>query len=127
MALKKLNKNKVTTPTKEERATMVNPVDERHQDIQKQAEENTTIIKKSSGVEEAIKNGTPNDYANRQKTNMVGLSKGITKNMDNYESLRIDCWISVQLKEGEDPTKVLDEISDTIDARLEYEVDKIVG
>ncbi len=128
MALKKISKNKITKDTKkvekEERANMVNPLDER-QALKKQAEENTTVVKKSSGIEETIKSGTPNDHSNKHKANVVGLAKGITKNMENYESFRADCWLSVQVEEGTDINKVLDELSDIIDDRLATEVEKV--
>lgn len=138
MALK-IKKNKATTPKKEvtkpvekketktTRATTIKQENPRKDALEKQIEENTQVTKKSNGVEEVLKEGTPNDHFNRHQANVVGLSKGITKNMDNYESLRVDCWVSVKVKEGEDPNAVLDVISDAIDDRLELEVNKVLG
>ncbi len=135
MALKKLTKNKPSVKkevsSKKRANTVEQPKTERNdaldKQIQNQLEENTNVVKKTSGVEETLKSGTPNDHFNKHKANIVGLSKGITKNMDNYESLRVDCWVSVQVKEGEDPEKILDILSDAIDKRLELEVEKVIG
>lgn len=56
----------------------------------------------------------------------VGFSKGYTINLGNYESARINCWVSKKVKDDE--RLVLDtmaEISSLIDEQLEYELDEL--
>ena len=71
-------------------------------DLKSKAKLNVNVTKKSSGNEEVLKKGNVVDIANKNVphgTSIVGMSKGITKNMDNYESLRIDVWIAVPTEE----------------------------
>lgn len=55
---------------------------------------------------------------------LVGLSKGITKNLGDFESARVDCWMSavVPLEEG---TEALDEMSELIDSVIDDELTAI--
>ena len=77
------------------------------------ARKNTTITKKVGREEPTvIKSGTPLDHSvkhdsyegtkfgmsNRPK---VGANIGCTLNMDNYESMRIDCWLTDDVQDGE--------------------------
>lgn len=57
---------------------------------------------------------------------IVGLSKGLTINLQNYESARVNCWISKVT--NDDEVSVMDtlvQISEMIDEQLQYEVDEI--
>lgn len=121
-----VKEEKKTTNKEQSRGRVVDQP-KRDEALDKQIEENTNVVKKSSGEETVLKSGTPNDHFNKHQANVVGLSKGITKNMDNYESLRVDCWVSVQVKPNEDPNAILNTISDAIDERLELEVSKVLG
>lgn len=56
----------------------------------------------------------------------VGLSKGLTVNLGNYESARVNCWISRTV--NEDEQTVMDnlvQISEMIDEQLQFEVDEL--
>lgn len=90
--------------------------------LKKKAKENTTVTKKSSGVEETIKKGTPLDHALKHDPKVrttIGMSKGVTKNMDNYESLRVDVWLSDEIRENETPEEAITRIESFIDKALE--------
>ena len=50
------------------------------------------------------------------------MSKGVTKNMDNYESLRVDVWLSDTVQEGETPESAAQRIESFIDATLEQAI-----
>lgn len=77
--------------------------------LKKEAEKNTSVSKKSSGTVTTIKEGVPLDHATKLEPaghakfgmKTLGASLGATLNMDNYESMRIDCWLSDEVQEGE--------------------------
>ena len=54
------------------------------------------------------------------ETIKVGLSKGVTLNLGNYESAKFDCWMEAEVLEKERDT-TLDLFSELIDNRLEQE------
>jgi hypothetical protein len=121
-------------------------VDFRKELLKQKVQKNTTITKKSSEEGEvSVKQGTPLDHRlkhhSQQKsagevkkalsdpvTNselpIVGVSLGVTRNMDNYESLRIDCWVTDCVKPGETKEQALDRLSDLVKVHLEKEASK---
>ena len=97
--------------------------------LKETAEENTTIKKgNNSKGYETIKNGVPLDHDTKQSVKKpysgkpVGMSKGITKNMDNYESLRVDCWLTDEVREDETVSEAFARVSDVLDLVLEEAV-----
>lgn len=99
--------------------------------LKKKAKANTAITKRSQGVEETIQKGTPLDHAVKHcidKTHrVVGMSKGVTKNMDNYESLRVDVWLSDEVAPDETPEEAVQRIESFIDKALEEAVYSTMG
>jgi hypothetical protein len=105
--------------------------------LKKQAEENTTVVKKKAREpEEVVKEGKPLDHSIKQtqreavldSTNfspIVGLSKGVTKNMGDYQSFRVDCWLVDQVREFESEQVALERLSEIIDDRINTELDRI--
>lgn len=101
--------------------------------LQAQARENTTITRgsKREGIS-TIKAGKPLDHEVKQTTakkkndlfvgQTFGISKGVTKNMDNYESLRVDCWLSDVVREGETVQEAFARVESIIDEVLEESV-----
>lgn len=55
------------------------------------------------------------------------MSKGITKNMDNYESLRVDVWLTDEVAEGETVEQAYNRISALLTEVLEETVNEVVG
>ena len=56
------------------------------------AKENATVTRGTRGEQTELKRGVPAEHSRKHldgETPVVGVSIGITKNMDNYESLRI--------------------------------------
>ena len=127
MAVKKLTK-KAPKKKVEKRKEKVLVEDDKRKVLKEEAKKNTTVTKKDSKdkVEETIKKGTPLDHATKKADSYVGISKGVTVNMDNYESLRVDCWLSIPL-EDKTPTEKFMELSEIIQEQLEYEVTQIVN
>ena len=46
-----------------------------------------------------------------QTSNTVGVSVGITKNMGNYESMRVDVWAVDNVRKGETKEKAIRRVS----------------
>lgn len=80
--------------------------------LKEQARENTTVSvgNKRDGMN-VVKSGRPLDHEVKQSTakskndlyvgQTFGMSLGCTLNMGDYESFRIDCWLSDTIQEGE--------------------------
>ena len=114
---KKLPSKKKVTPKNHEEAHVDMIVEKREYDGSK------TVLKEKGAVQENENN--PINTIQEGKS-IVGLSKGLTINLQNYESARIDCWISKVT--NDDEVSVMDtlvQISEMIDEQLQYEVDEI--
>lgn len=90
--------------------------------LKRRAEENTNVTRGTSKEQEVLKNGTPNDYVNKREDNIVGMSLGITKNMDNYESLRVDCWLQDRVEDGETKKEAFNRVNKVLDEVLQETV-----
>jgi hypothetical protein len=77
-----------------------------------EAKANTTVSKKVHNdknklEEQVVKQGVPKEHSvnhNIDKTFNVrtaGVAVGVTKSLDNYESLRADCWLTDVIQEDE--------------------------
>jgi hypothetical protein len=55
---------------------------------------------------------------------LVGLSKGITKNLGDYESARVDCWMSSTVEHLK-AVDALEEMSSLIDDTIDQELTAI--
>ena len=87
-----------------------------NKDLTKKAEENTTITKTKDRQTTVVKEGTPLDHTpthniNKHNSRTVGVNVGITKNMGDYESLRVDCWLTDDVLEGETHSQALERVS----------------
>ena len=98
--------------------------------LKKQVEENTTISTNNSGVVENVKEGKPLDHAikhSKLKNNKtVGMSIGATVNMGDYQSLRVDCWLTDEVQEDETHEEALTRIGKIAKEHLDYEIDRIL-
>ena len=85
------------------------------------ASDNTQVTKGTSKNQEVLKEGLPNDHSNKHLTNatVVGASVGITKNMENYESLRVDCWLTDTVAYNETVEQAYERILGVIDKTLQ--------
>lgn len=84
------------------------------------ASDNTQVTKGTSKNQEVLKEGTPNDHSIKHlSTKIVGASVGITKNMDNYESLRVDCWLTDTVADNETVEQAYERILCVIDKTMQ--------
>lgn len=102
-------------------------------------EVNTSVVveKNNYGDKEVVmEKGTDKQEPNEDSSNpalqlpvgysTVGLSKGLTVNLGNYESARINCWISRTVKDEEKIVMdTLADISQLIDEQIEFEVNEL--
>ena len=99
--------------------------------LKEQAKSNTHITKGTSKEQTVLKSGNvleapikqrPAKLSTAPTNTVVGMNKGVTKNMENYESLRVDCWLSTNVLEGETVKEAYTRIETIIDKTLEEAV-----
>ena len=95
------------------------------------ARKNTTVTKKTGREAPTIvKQGVPLDHNVKHDSYdnaKFGMSKGITKNMDNYESLRVDVWLTSEVLPGESIKEAYVRVEQIIDEVLEEAVLSTAG
>lgn len=77
--------------------------------LKSKAKENTTVVVTRAGrpkTTTTIKQGVAVDPTHKHDPNstaapIVGMSKGVTKNMGDFESLRVDVWLTDTVHSGE--------------------------
>lgn len=90
--------------------------------IKKTLDANTTVKKKvGKEPEEILKEGELPTKINKSKeTESVGMSIGVTLNLGDFQSLRIDCWATENLTEGETKEEKLINLTEVLKEHLEY-------
>ena len=92
--------------------------------LRKKAEENTSVIKRANREDTIVKESTPLDHSVKHLNGkQVGLSVGVTKNMDNYESLRIDVWLTDTVNEDETEKEAYERVFGVVDDVLQNAVE----
>lgn len=96
--------------------------------LKEEAEKNTVVsMKRGRDLPVTTKSGAPLDHASKHApkpsellptSQRIGISKGITKNMDNYESLRIDVWLSDSVLPNESVEEAYDRLNHIVDEVL---------
>lgn len=94
--------------------------------LKRQAQQNLSIRKNKQFEKEGI----PSDHAPKHGVPLqgrtVGISKGITRNMGDFESLRVDVWLTDHVEEGETQQEALERIEAIVDEMLENAVMSMV-
>lgn len=95
------------------------------------ARKNTTITKKVGREEPiVIKSGTPLDHSIKHDSYegaKFGMSKGCTLNMGEYESMRVDVWLTSEVFEGESIKEAYSRVEQILDEVLEESVNSTRG
>lgn len=95
------------------------------QSLSQTAEENARVTQGTSKSQKTLKPGKPCDHSTKHLGSVpvtapiVGVSIGSTLNMENYESLRVDVWLSDTVQPGETVQQAYDRISATVDTTLQ--------
>ena len=93
--------------------------------LSQRAEEHTTVTKGTSKNQSVLKQGTPNDHSRKHMsdTPVVGVSIGVTLNMQDYNSLRVDCWLSDTVQPNETIEQAYARVTSIVDKQLNETVD----
>ena len=85
------------------------------------ASDNTQVTKGTSKNQEVLKERIPNDHSVKHLTNdrVVGVSLGITRNMGDYQSLRVDCWLTDTVGDNETVEQAYERIIGKVDKVLQ--------
>ena len=96
-----------------------------------------TLVKKSgrdrdgNPIEVTIKDGVSVEHTEKHfNSPCMGMSKGVTVNMGDYQSLRVDVWLSLPLSNTPDRKEISQtyaKLVDYIDRILDEEIDKETG
>lgn len=88
------------------------------------AVENARVTKGTFKEQKVLKEGVPNEHhtkqgACKQSEATVGVNLGVTKNMDNFESLRVDVWASDIVQSGETIETAYERVLGVVDRVLQ--------
>lgn len=90
--------------------------------LKAKAHENTTVSKNKK----VVKEGAPLEHSPRHgvplQSRSVGIAKGITRNMGDFESLRVDVWLTDYVQDDETQEEALARIGAIVDETLEEAV-----
>jgi hypothetical protein len=101
---------------------MQKPVLKRPAMPKREVRDNTSVTLKANGNKEILKAGIPNDLHSKRKhedTDRVGLNLGVTVNMGEFESLRIDAWYSSNVNDGETVEEAFIRIKSVVETVLD--------
>ena len=90
--------------------------------LSERAEENTTVTKGTSKNQSVVKEGRPNDHSRKHldgEIPVVGCSIGVTLNMQDYNSLRVDVWLTDSVNKGETVEQAYSRVVQVVDATLQ--------
>lgn len=87
--------------------------------LRQTAEDNTTVTQGKKNDQKTLKPGVPRDQTIKTLSGpLVGVSLGMTLNMDNYESLRADTWLTDFVQEGETVEQAYQRVTKTVQDTL---------
>ena len=85
--------------------------------LSQQAEENARVTKGTSKNQAIVKEGVPNDHTRKHQCGdspVVGVNIGSTINMENYESLRADVWLSDTVQPNESIEQAYERVTNIV-------------
>lgn len=92
------------------------------------AVDNTQVTIGTSKNQEVLKSGVPNDHSvKHMSSRVVGASVGSTLNMENYESLRVDIWLTDEVAENETVEQAYERILGVIDKTFKSTVESYMS
>lgn len=90
--------------------------------LSEQAQENVTVTKGTSKNQTTLREGKPSEHSRKHLDGdvpVVGISIGTTLNMGDYESLRVDVWLTDKVAENETTTQAYARVVKTVDETLQ--------
>ena len=93
---------------------------------------NTTATKTVDRKTETLVEGTPLEHTkmhniNKSGSRTVGVNVGSTINMGDFQSLRVDCWLTDELLDGETHTEGLQRLTEVASEHLRYMADELAN
>lgn len=100
--------------------------------LNEQVKVNTTATKTVNRETETLVEGQPLEHTtlhNINKTNSrtVGVNVGSTINMGDFQSLRVDCWITDELLDNESHTEGLQRLTDIASEHLRFMAEELAN
>lgn len=97
--------------------------------LSEQAEKNTQVTKGTSKNQTVLKEGVPNDHSRKHHSSSptVGVSIGSTLNMGDYESLRVDVWLTDDVQPNETVAQAYQRVTAVVDETLQNIVQQYNG
>lgn len=99
--------------------------------LKKKLAENTTATLGTKQEQQVVVEGTPLDHhpkhAVEKSKRTVGVSVGSTINMGDFQSLRVDCWITDELLDNETQTEGLQRLTDVASDHLRSMVEELAN
>lgn len=94
--------------------------------LTEQAEESAHVTRGTSKNQKVLKEGVPCDHSPKHlgPAPVVGMSIGSTLNMENYESLRVDVWLSTPVEPGETVEQAYERVNAILDKTLQEVVNQ---
>ena len=100
--------------------------------LKAKAVQNTNIVKRNGKQETKVKQGLPVNHSEKHTTlpssaavenrRIVGVNIGTTINMGDYESLRVDCWLTDFVGEKETYEKAFARVTEIATKQVEETV-----
>lgn len=103
-----------------------------NENLKEQAMANTTATKTVDRKTETLVEGTPLEHTkmhniNKSGSRTVGVNVGSTINMGDFQSLRVDCWLTDELLDGETHTEGLQRLTEVASEHLRYMADELAN
>lgn len=97
------------------------------QELKEQAQASVNIQNKKGIVKKGLVSSPEVKHPTGDKiiAKVVGLSKGVTLNMENYESMRVDAWLSDSVADDETEMQAFNRISNILTEVLEKTIEEM--
>ena len=92
--------------------------------LKKRAKDSVSVVKNKEVQKSGVVASLSEKIADKKEARVVGVSKGATVNMGDYESLRIDIWLSDYIQEDETPQQACGRVSAIVTKLFTEELEK---
>lgn len=100
----------------------------RKKSLEQKVEENTSSSIGTKKDAKVIKEGTPCDHSDIHNINKnpktVGVAVGATFNMGDFNSFRVDCWLTDELQEGETQEEGLQRLAEICKLQVQKQIEE---
>lgn len=94
--------------------------------LKKKSVKGSSVLSKIDGNAEKKESGVPNDQVRKHQieSNYVGANIGVTLNMEDYNSLRVDVWGTEEIRNNETRESAFSRLVKNLDDELNELVSK---